>query len=141
VTVLLDTGVVFAFLNADDARHRDAVQLVTRIARREFGAPLIYDHAVDELFVWVRARTGSLQLEEAARRFLLLPTPMLRGLSMVSLGTSLIAPAWEVFRRYRDQGLSFTDAGLIVTMRELRVERLATFDRRLSRLVPVVQEH
>ncbi|MGA7860566.1 MAG: PIN domain-containing protein [Thermoplasmata archaeon] len=139
MTVLLDTGVVFAFLNADDARHSEAVQLMTRIARREFGAPLINDHAVDELFVLIRARTGSSQLEEAARKFLPLPTPLLRGLSMVSLGTSLIAPAWEVFRRYRDQGLSFTDAGLIVTMQELRIERLATFDRRLSRLVPVAQ--
>jgi uncharacterized protein len=139
VTVLLDTGVVFAFLNADDARHSEAAQLMTRIARREFGAPLINDHAVDELFVLVRGRTRSSQLEEAARRFLPLPTPMLRGLSMVSLGTSLVAPAWEVFRRYRDQGLSFTDAGLIVTMQEFRIERLATFDLRLSRLVPVAQ--
>lgn len=139
MTVLFDTGVVFAFLNADDARHNDAVQLVTRIAHREFGAPLISDHAVDELFVLVRVRTGSCQLEEAARRFLPLPTPLLRGLSIVSLGTSLIAPAWEVFRRYREQRLSFTDAGLIVTMQELRIDRLATFDRRLSRLVPVAQ--
>lgn len=139
MTVLLDTGVVFAFLNADDTRHSEAVRLMTRIARREFGAPLINDHAVDELFVLVRVRTGSSELEEAARRFLPLPTPLLRGLSMVSLGTSLIAPAWEVFRRYRDLGLSFTDAGLIVTMQELRIEQLATFDRRLSRLVPVAQ--
>lgn len=139
MTVLLDTGAVFAFLHADDTRHGEAVQLMTRIARREFGAPLINDHAVDELFVLVRVRTGSSQLEEAVRRFLPLPTPMLRGLSMVSLGTSLIAPAWEVFRRYRDQGLSFTDAGLIVTMKEFRIDRLATFDRRLSRLVPIAE--
>jgi uncharacterized protein len=138
VTVLLDTGVVFSFLNADDDRHDAAVDLVTRIARREFGAPLISDHVVDELFVLIRVRTGSSRLEEAARSFLPLPTPRLLGLTLVSLGTGLVAPAWEVFLRFRDQGISFTDAGLIVTMHELRIDRLATFDRRLSQLVPHV---
>lgn len=136
MTILLDTGLVYAFLNREDARHEEATDLMTRIAKGEFGQPLINDHVVDELFVLIRARTKSAPLETAARRFLPLPDPLLKGLSLVSMGVGLLLPAWSVFDRYRDQGLSFTDAGLIVTMRELKIDHLATFDRRLARLVP-----
>lgn len=136
MTVLLDTGVVFAFLNADDVRHAEAEDLVSRIARREFGQPFVTDHVVDELFVLVRSRTRSRTLEESLSRFLPLPSPALRGLTPISLGIGVLEPTWQIFRRFRDQGLSFTDASLIVTMRELNLDRLATFDHRLARLVP-----
>ncbi len=135
MSVLLDTGVIFAYLNRQDAGHRRARELMTRIARKEFGAPFVTDHVVDELFVLIRARTGSAALEESAHRFLPLPSPALRGLTLVSLGAGLLEPTWQVFRKHRDQGLSFTDASLIVTMREMAIERLATFDPRLGNLV------
>lgn len=136
MTVLVDTGVFFAFLNANDARHTEAVELVDRVARREFGQPFVTDHVIDELFILVRSRTRSAELEESLRRLLPLPSPALKGLTAVSLGTAVLRPTWDVFRQYRDQRLSFTDASLIVTLRELRLDRLATFDRRLARLVP-----
>lgn len=139
MTVLLDTGVVFAFLQADDVRHDEAVELMVRIARREFGQPFVTDHVIDELFTLTRSRLHSTELEGSLRRFLPLPSPALRGLAAVSLGTAVLELAWEAFRRYRDQGLSFTDASLIATQRELNIDRLATFDRRLARLVPCAE--
>lgn len=134
--VLLDSGFIFAFLNADDAGHEEADRVMSRVAAKEFGAPFVSDLVVDELFTLIRGRTGSAALEEAARRFLPLPSPALRGLAVVSFGPELLVPAWEVFRQFRDQPLSFTDAALVVTMRDLGIERLATLDRRLCRLVP-----
>lgn len=136
MTVLLDSGVVLAFLNADDVRHSEALELISRIGQREFGQPIVTDHVIDELFVLVRVRTRSAALEESLRRFLPLPTPALQGLKSVSLGTTVLEPAWEVFRKFRDQHLSFTDASLVVTMKVLGGDCLATFDGRLARLVP-----
>ena len=135
MSVLLDTGLIFAYINGEDARHAESAELMERIACREFGQPFVTDHVVDELFVLIRVRTGLPALEESARRFLPMPTPALKGLAAVSLGTALLEPACEVFRKYRDQGLSFTDAGLIVTMREMRIDWLATLDGRLRGLV------
>jgi predicted nucleic acid-binding protein len=136
VTVLLDTGVVFSFLHANDARHSEAVELISRTAQKEFGQPYVPDHVINELFILARSRTRPSALEEAVRRFLPMPNPALRGLAAVSLGMAFLLPTWEVFRRYRDQGVSFTDASLIVTLRELKLDRLATFDERLGRIVP-----
>lgn len=135
MSVLLDTGVLFASLNRDDEGHEKARNLLTRIARKELGVPYVTAHVVDELFVLIRSRTGSPDLEEAARRLLPLPAPALKGLTAVSLGPALLEPAWQVFRKYRDQKLSFTDASQIVTMRELHIKWLATFDARLQKLV------
>jgi len=139
VTVLLDTGLIFAHLHREDARHEEARRLLRKVGRKEFGAPFVTDHVIDELFILVRSRTGSGALEEATKRWLPLPVPALVGLRAISLGTELLKPAWEVFRRHRDQHLSFTDAALIVTMRERGIHRLATLDSRLRKLVPCAE--
>jgi predicted nucleic acid-binding protein len=136
MSVLIDTGVVYAFLNYRDQRHRDAVGLVDRIAKREFGAPFVTDHVVDELLTLVRARTRSKRLEDAARRFLPMPDPQVRGLTALSLGGAVLDKAWLVYDRYRDQRISFTDATLVATLRELNIDKLATFDARLPAIVP-----
>lgn len=139
MSVLLDTGLIFAYLNRQDARHSEAKELIERIARKEFGQPFVTDHVIDELFVLIRVRTGSSTLEDSARRLLPMPAPALKGLASISLGTTLLIPAWEVFHKYRDQGISFTDASLIVTMRERSIGRLATFDDRLRKLVATTE--
>jgi uncharacterized protein len=136
MSILLDTGAIFAYIHADDVRHDEAVELMGQIAKREFGSPFVTDHVIDEVFVLARARTRSAELEDSLRRFLPLPTPAVRGLAAVSLGTAGLVPSWEMFKKFRDQGLSFTDASLIVAQRELKLDWLATFDRRLASLVP-----
>lgn len=137
MSVLLDTGIILAYLNREDAGHEEATDLIERVARKEFGAPFVTDHVIDELFVLIRARTRSASLEEAAKRWLPLPEPALKGLAAISLGVDVLDPAWEIFRKYRDQGISFTDATLMVTLRERGIERLATLDKRLGKLVPL----
>ena|SRR2546427_2096280 len=135
MSVLLDTGAIFAHLNSSDARHDEGRGLVHRIASKEFGAPYVSDHVIDELFTLIRVRTGSATLEAAAKRFLPMPEPALKGLTLVSLGAGVLEPAWDFFAKYRDHGISFTDATLVVTMHELKIERLATLDGRLGKLV------
>ena len=138
MSVLLDTGTIFAHLNRHDAKHAEGTELMLRLGRKEFGAPLVTDHVIDELFVLARVRTKSAQVEEALKSFLPLPNPALKGLATVSLGAGVLEPAWQVFSKYRDHGISFTDATLIATMKELKIDWLATFDTRLSKLVPSV---
>ncbi len=136
MSVLLDTGVLFAFHHLEDSRHADALALMSRVANKEFGAPFVSDLVVAELFTLIRARTRSAALEEAARRLLPMPNPSLRGLTMVSMGSSIVGRSWEEFERYRDRQISFTDATLIATLKELRIDSLATFDGKLRAIVP-----
>jgi predicted nucleic acid-binding protein len=136
MSVLLDTGFLFAFLDEGDTKHDEAFALMDRIQAKEFGAPFVSDLVIVELFSLIRARKRAARMEEAARRLLPLPSPALRGLSLVSLGPSIFERAWEEFDRYRDQRISFTDASLIATLAELRIDALATFDEVLCNLTP-----
>ena|SRR5689334_10077107 len=137
MSVLLDTGFLVAFLDKDDEHHAAAYALMDRIQAKEFGAPFVTDLVVAELFSLLRARRRGARWEQAARRLLPMPSPELRGLTVVSLGVSGLERTWEAFERYRDKGISFTDASLIVTLGELRIDAIATFDEGLGRIAPV----
>jgi uncharacterized protein len=136
MSILLDTGFLFAFLDEDDEHHDKAFALMDRIQAKEFGAPFVTDLVVAELFSLIRARRRGPKWEEAARRLLPLPSPDLRGLTIISLGASATERTWEAFERYRDQRISFTDANLIVTLSELRIDALATYDAKLAGITP-----
>jgi predicted nucleic acid-binding protein len=134
MSVLIDTGVLFAFLNEDDSSHDGAKDLVERMARRELGAPFVCDLVVSELFTLIRVRTGSAKMEEAALRLLPLPTSQLAGLQIICmLHEDLLAGSKE-FLRHRDQAISFADACQLFLMKERGLGTLATFDERLGRL-------
>lgn len=137
MSVLLDTGVLFAFLNKDDARHGEAIELLRRVATGSLGAPFTSDYVVDELFTLIRARTKSRRLEEAARSLLPLPEPGLRGLEILPVARDRLVSVWEAFARHRDRGISFTDASSLVVMAAFGVDFLATFDRKLEGLTAV----
>ncbi len=134
MSVLLDTGVLFAFLNADDERHADARRIIAAIAEGRHGSPYVSDHVVNELFTLIRAKTRNPHLETAAKRLLPLPQPELPNLRIVSLGHERIPDLVAAFERGRDLGITFTDASHLVLMETLGIDYLATFDRRLQAL-------
>lgn len=136
MTVLLDTGVLFAFLNRDDERHPEARRLLGALAKGTWGSSFVSEYVVDELFTLIRARTRSRKLEEAARSLLPLPTPALVGLRILPVGPERVPAILEVFQRHRERGVSFTDASLLVTLEAFGLDRLVTFDERLAALAP-----
>ncbi|MBI4392453.1 MAG: type II toxin-antitoxin system VapC family toxin [Euryarchaeota archaeon] len=138
MSLLIDTGVLFAFLNNDDARHGQAVGAIERIARGEWGTPLVSDYVVDELFTLIRARTGNPDLETAAKRLLPFPKPMLPRLQLVPVGPRHLDATLALFLRHRTRRLSFTDASILALMPELGIETLATFDDGFDGLAEIV---
>lgn len=140
MSVLLDTGVIYAYLNKQDPRHDDALEVLRRIASGEMGSPVVSDHVVDELFTLIRRRRQSAEVEQAARRFLPLDGPSRLRLRIVMVGPSGLVPAAKLYRRHHDRRLSFTDATHLVLMQRLSMDRLATFDGGFRGLVPVVPE-
>jgi len=136
MSIILDTGFIVAHLNTRDSRHADVRPLMERVARREWGVPLVSEAVVHEIFILFRSRTRSASLEESARRFLPLPEPVLKGLRAVSLGVGGLPDTAGIFFKHRDQGISFTDANLLALMRSLGIEHLVTLDDTLVRLAP-----
>lgn len=138
MTVLVDTGVLYAFLDKRDARHGDAVELVARLGAGQWGRAYVSDHIVGELLTLVRARSKNPRDERAARALLPLPESSLPGLGLLPVGPTHLAASVVAFERHRDRDLSFADASSLALMAAHEIGRLATFDKGFAGLVPIV---
>ena len=139
MSVLLDTGVLFAFLNAEDDLHARAVRWMQAVGEGRHGAPYVSDFVVAELFTLIRIRTRNAKLERAARSLLPLPEPALPGLRLLAVGPERLQAVADLYDQHRDRALSFTDASLLVLRTAYGLDRIATFDRRLAGLAPTLE--
>lgn len=116
--LLLDTGVLFALADADDAWHARAVALVdeTRDVLMTT-APVI-----PEVTYLLRARLGA----DVEQRFV---ASLAAGELLVEpLSTKDLARAASLMRQRPDIG--FVDASVVAVAERLKLDRIATTDRR-----------
>jgi predicted nucleic acid-binding protein len=116
--LLLDTGVLYALADADDAWHDRAVRLIRR-TREPFMTPA---PIVPEAAYLMRARLGV----EAERRFV--ESIAAKELAVEHLGPAdwARAAAWMAER----PDIGFVDASVVAIAERLRLARIATTDRR-----------
>ncbi|MBW3581814.1 MAG: PIN domain-containing protein [Euryarchaeota archaeon] len=134
MSLLLDTSVLFAFLNQDDADHARAKEFLLAVSEGALGTPVVTDLIIAELHNLARACKMAPAFEEAARDLLSGSTLPLLGLVRREVGIARFDRIMEVFLKYRDARVSFTDASLLVMQQDESIDLLATFDRRLGAL-------
>ena len=115
--IFVDTGGFFAFLNADDPDHKDAVR------RLQDGKKITTNYVFDELVTLLAAR-GKRDLSVAFGE-------QLRTGRMVTV--HFVTPreeekAWQVYKKYRDHPLSFTDCTTLMMLRQHRIPDLLSYD-------------
>jgi uncharacterized protein len=118
--LLVDAGPLYAYVDASDADHAACRELLETHAG-PLVAPLL---AIGEAAYLLGRRLG--------------PVGEVRFLSDIVEGTFLVEPVhpvdWlriaELVARYRDFPLGTTDASLVAAAERLRIERVATLDRR-----------
>jgi len=128
MTVLVDTGVLYADHDTDATRHEVAAQALEAVYDGEVGQPYISDYVSDEAITLARTRTGSFT---SAKRL----SDRLRGhdeyprvFEMLHVSTAVFADAVTVFERYDDQQLSFTDATTVALTERHGIDRVVSFD-------------
>lgn len=133
--ILLDTGVLFALLNGEDAHHGDAVATMAAIADGKWGQPIVSDLVVAELFTLLRARKMPAQMEQRAVQVLAGDQPLLEvAASLPAPSGAELVKVLALFTTHRK--LSFTDAALLHAART-RGCALATFDSGFTGLCEV----
>lgn len=120
MTVLLDTGIVYAYYDRSDRWHAAAAKLV----EAELGGLLLPAPVVPEVDHLLGTRLG----REARRLFY-------RGLAdaaflLVEVAQDRIARIAEIDARFEDLDLGFVDCALVALAESLEVPRVATSDRR-----------
>jgi predicted nucleic acid-binding protein len=126
--IFLDTSVIIAYRNEDDARHREALQVFGELQKGRYAGALVTDYIVLETVMVVKRLLGHEAAVETGEALLN------SGDVTVMRSTRLFPNAWREFRARSGTNLSFVDASSLAAMRLAGVSRMATFDREFRKV-------
>lgn len=135
MSVLLDTGVLYADHDTDATRHEEAMAALERVYDGEFGQPYVSEYVYDESVTLALRRSGSFDAAAALGERLRGADPYPDPFELLYLTPSGFDDAVSTFERYDDQQLSFTDAVQIAQYERMDVDTVLTFDDDFEGLV------
>lgn len=135
MTVLVDTGVLYADHDTDATRHDAASEALEAVYDGEFGAPYISDYIYDEAVTLALTRAGAGAAQSLGAR-LRGADPYPSVYEVLGVSSAVFADAVEVFERYGDQALSFTDATTVALRRRHGLDRILSFDDDFDGVAP-----
>ncbi|MFB6157256.1 MAG: type II toxin-antitoxin system VapC family toxin [Haloferacaceae archaeon] len=128
MSVFVDTGVFYAHHDTDASRHETGTAALNGVLRAaEYGRVMTSDYVHDEVVTLTRRRTGSVaDAIEVGRR--------IRGdgypdaIELLHSSRGLFEHAVDVYERYGDQELSFTDAMTVAMTEHHDIDAVLSFD-------------
>lgn len=121
--IYVDTGAFIARYVRRDTHHRQARRAWTEIERSRVRC-FTSNFVLDETFTWLGRRASYTFAAERARALL-----HSAALTILRPDADDEEKAVDVFAKFADQKVSFTDCISFVLMRRNRLERAFTFDR------------
>lgn len=121
--IFVDTSAWYALIDKDDAHHETAWAMFPHLLERTKGLTTT-NHVVGETYTLIRTSLGHrkawefLDLLGQSRRVERLFTP-----------NNLEMDAYELLKKYADQGFSFVDATSFAWMRVLKLHEAFAFDK------------
>jgi len=128
MTVLIDTGVVYADHDTDASRHEAASDALEAVYDGVYGQPYISEYVYDEAVTLTRTRQQSTAAATQLGKRLRGVDPFPKAYELLHVSRPVLQQAVDIFERYDDQELSFTDATLIAQYRHHDVDTLLSFD-------------
>jgi hypothetical protein len=135
MSVFVDTGVLYADHDEDATRHTTADESMDVVYRGEFGTPFTSDYVYDEAVTLTRSRSGRFDAAKTLGERMRGAGQFPDVFSFLRVTPALFADAVDVFERYDDQSLSFTDATTVALVRHHDVDAVLSFDDDFDGLV------
>ena len=133
MAVFIDTGAFMAYRNEKDAYHGEAVNLLRRALKREFGTIFTTDYVYDETMTLVMVRTGNKNVAKDISDVMLSPR-----IEMMLIDDTVLNKARELFFRLFDKRISFTDATTMAVMQQEHIGKIITFDSHFKGMFEVL---
>jgi uncharacterized protein len=128
MTVLVDTGVLYADHDVDASRHDAASTALGAVYDGEFGQPYVSDYIYDEAVTLTLMRGGSFVPAKHLGEKLRGAEGYPRVYELCRVSTAVFDDAVEIFEQYDDQALSFTDATTVALCRRHDLDAVMSFD-------------
>jgi predicted nucleic acid-binding protein len=124
MSLLVDTGVLYAHHDRDAEHHEAAKEAMTAVLNGEYGQPYVTDYVYDETVTLTRRRMeGFDDAKTVSDRIL-----GTDALKLIRIERRYFEKAVETFERYKDQSLSFTDASTVSVTEEREIDYVLSFD-------------
>lgn len=128
MTVLIDTGVLYADHDTDATRHDAASDALEAVYNGEYGLPYVSDYIYDETVTLTLTRSGSFPAAKRLGERLRGADPYPQTYELLHVSIGVFTDAVELFERYDDQALSFTDATTTALSERHDIDRVMSFD-------------
>jgi len=128
MTVLIDTGVLYADYDTDATRHEAASKALESVYKGELGAAYITDYIYDEVVTLTLKRTGSMTAATQVGKRLRGADPYPSTYELLYVSEGGFIETVETFERYDDQELSFTDASTVALCERHDIDGVLSFD-------------
>lgn len=128
MSVLVDTGVLYAEYDTDASRHEQAANALEAVYDAEFGQPYVSDYIYDEAVTLTLVRGKSFPAAKELGKRLRGADPYSSAYEILRVSSSVFNDAVERFERYHDQELSFTDATSVALCDHHDIETVLSFD-------------
>lgn len=128
MSVLMDSGFIYACSNIDDVNHLISVDLLKEIEDNKFGSQYITDYIFDETMTLTLSKSSLKKAVEVGN-------VLFNSYELIPISEILFEEAWGLFQSKK---LSFTDCTNIAVMKYFKIEYLATFDRGFKGLVKTI---
>jgi predicted nucleic acid-binding protein len=128
MTVLVDTGVLYADHDTDASRHAVANDALEAVYDGQFGQPFVSDYIYDEAVTLTLRRADSFQAAKQLGKRIRGVEPYPAAYDMLHVSAAVFTSAVECFEQYHDQELSFTDATIVALCRRHDIDQVLSFD-------------
>lgn len=135
MSVLVDTGVIVAALNQRAPDHHQAKNGLDAAFSGRYGRVFTTDYVFDEVVTLALKKTRSHETAMVMANTLLGRDGSPRLFDMLMMTGAVFREAVDVFGKYTDQALSFTDATTIAFMRRRGIDQVLSFDRGFDGIV------
>lgn len=127
MSLLIDTGLFYAQQDEDASRHDTATRALMEALGSEFGRLYTSDYVHDEAVTLVRKRMGTFEDAKTVSDRIT-GTDSVAPIKLLFVGERYLDPSLDVFERYSDHGLSFTDATTIALVKAHDIDSVLSFD-------------
>lgn len=129
--VFLDTGFLLALKNKDDKNFDGAQSWMKKFLKNEFGQIYTSTFVFDELVTLALVKIKRPDFAKNIGEYILKSSKI----NLIYFTDEDFEKSWELFQKFIEKRLSFTDCTILVQCERLRCNFLATFDGHFKGLI------
>src|SRR3989338_238695 len=123
--ILIDTNIFISYMNENDSKHKEAVSVIEKIYKENYGRPFISDYIFSEIVTVASVRVNRKEAIFAGNS-------LINNMLIIKITEKIFNDSWILF--CEDNKFSFTDCTNLAIMKEFGVNKIATFDKEFAKI-------